>query len=153
MVKLKIKRLYDDAKLPTKGDPTDEGWDVYVHSKEYDDNGNVVYKTGIAMELDKGYFADFRCRSSNAKYDLELTNGVGTIDNGYRGEIMGKFKRLTRYKKFLGILFPIAKFKEYEVGDKFAQLVIHKSVDVELEEATELSKTKRGEGSYGSTGK
>lgn len=149
---MKVKRLYDDAKLPYKGDPDDEGFDLYVHSKTYDNYGNVVYGSGIAIELEEGYFADLRARSSNSKKDLILSNGIGTIDYGYRGEIMAKFKPSARFTPYGWVIHP-SQANQYEIGDRFCQLIIHKREDVVMEEATELSTTQRGEGGYGSTGK
>lgn len=152
MVKMKVKRLYPDASLPFKKNPEDEGWDLFVHSISFDEQGNIVYGTGIAIELDKGYWAEVKCRSSNAKYDLVLTNGTGTIDNPYRGEIMTKFKPTPRCTEMGAVFLPLRP-KTYEIGDRFAQLVIHRSEEVEMEEVDELSETSRGTGGYGSTGR
>ena len=85
-------------------------------------------------------------RSSIARKDLVLSNGVGVIDAGYRGEVMAKFR----------LVDPLLKHEEYhwyDVGDRVAQLVVMKLPDVELEEADELSESERGDGGYGSTGK
>ena len=84
-------------------------------------------------------------RSSNAKYDLLLTNCVGVIDSTYRGEVMFKFRAI---KKRL-----LSKPKTYNVGDRVGQLIIMPYPKVTLREVKELSITKRGEGGYGSTGK
>lgn len=69
-----------------------------------------------------------------------LTNSVGVIDSGYRGEIMAKFKRVTD------------EFDSYQVGDRIAQLIIIPYPEVTFEEVDELSESDRGEGGYGSSG-
>ena len=70
-----------------------------------------------------------------------LTNSLGTIDAGYRGEIMAKMKATTD-------VVPAV----YKEGDRFAQLLILPVPEVQFEEAEELSVSDRGEGGYGSTG-
>ena len=89
----------------------------------------------------QGYFGLAVPRSSNSKKDLLLTNSVGVIDSGYRGEVIAVFKKT----KYLA--------EAYKVGERFAQLVILPYPEIELEEAEELSVTERGTGGYGSTGK
>ena len=80
-------------------------------------------------------------RSSNSKKTLLLTNSAGVIDSGYRGEVTAVFKK-TEYPT-----------KAYEVGERFAQMIILPYPQIELDEAEELSTTERGTGGYGSTGK
>ena len=82
-------------------------------------------------------------RSSNSKTDLYLTNHVGVIDSGYRGEIMFKFR-------------PINGIEDafiYAVGDRVGQLIIIPYPSIEFVETEELSDSDRGDGGFGSTGK
>ena len=93
-------------------------------------------------------------RSSNRKTEAYLTNSVGVIDSGYRGEVMACFKRrdndvFPEHKD----TFIIEHQAPYKVGDRFAQLMIVPYPQIEFEEADELSNTERGAGGYGSTGK
>ena len=81
-MEVKIKKLYEDSILPTKAHITDAGYDLYAHSKSYDDDGNVVYGSGVAMEIPQGYVGLVFPRSSNAKKGLILSNSVGVIDSG-----------------------------------------------------------------------
>lgn len=146
-MKVKIKKLYEDSMLPTKAHATDAGYDLYAHSKSLDDDFNVVYGSGIAMEIPKGYVGLVFPRSSNAKKDLLLSNSVGVIDSGYRGEISFKFKLApSRY-------FTYALSKRYEIGDRIGQIIIMPYPEIEFEEVEELSESERGEGGYGSSGK
>ena len=141
-MKIKVKRLNELAMLPTKAHATDAGFDLYATSKIYDNDGNVVYGCGLAFEIPEGYMGLIFPRSSNAKKSLILSNSVGVIDAGYRGEVTAKFKRLC----------PISQ-GEYAIGERFAQLIVMPIPAVEFEEAEELSESERGVGGYGSSGK
>ena len=141
-MKIKVKRLNELAMLPTKAHATDAGFDLYATIKIYDNDGNVVYGCGLAFEIPEGYMGLVFPRSSNAKKSLILTNSVGVIDSGYRGEVTAKFKRL----------YPISQ-GEYAIGERFAQLIVMPIPAVEFEEAEELSESERGVGGYGSSGK
>ena len=142
---IRFKKLCKEAKTPKYAHKGDAGLDIVATSKNFDKEGNVVYGTGIALQIPKGYVGLIFPRSSNAKYDLLLTNCVGVIDSTYRGEVMFKFKPI---KKRL-----LSKPKTYNVGDRVGQLIIMPYPKVTLREVKELSITKRGEGGYGSTGK
>lgn len=157
-MKLHFKKLTENAVMPKKAHPTDAGFDLVATSRWIDDDGNIVYGTGIAVEIPEGYAGFVFPRSSNSKKDLVLSNSVGIIDSGYRGEIMAKFKGTfynssNRYVKDIpSAIVPIA-VRSYDVGDRIAQLIILPYPEIEFEEAKELSSTDRGEGGYGSTGK
>lgn len=139
-MKVKVKKISESALLPTKAHATDAGYDLYASSKEVDEFGNAVYGTGIAVEIPKGYVGLVFPRSSIYKYALALSNAVGVIDSGYRGEIMAKFRR-TQYCE-----------NEYQLGERIAQLIIIPYPEVEFELATDLSESDRGVGGYGSSG-
>ena len=142
MLKINIKKLVPEAVIPSYAKPGDAGMDLVATSIGIDEYNNTVYGTGIAIEIPDGYVGLIFPRSSNAKTDLYLTNHVGVIDSGYRGEIMFKF-RATR------TTFP----KEYKVGDRVGQIIILPYPQVAFIETDELSSTERGEGGFGSTGK
>ena len=93
-MKVKIKRLSDKAVIPTYAKDGDAGMDLVATSKSYDENGNVVFGTSLAFEIPKGYVGLLFPRSRNAKMDLLLSNSVGVIDSGYRGEVMMKYKKM-----------------------------------------------------------
>lgn len=142
-MKIRFKKLTEKAVMPTKAHATDAGFDLTATSRTIDTAGNFVYGTGIAVEIPEGYMGLVFPRSSIAKYTLLLTNSVGVIDSGYRGEIMAKFcdNKLT------------ARGEVYEVGERIAQLIILPYPAIEFEEVAELSTSDRGVGGYGSTGK
>lgn len=137
-MEIKLKRINDKAIIPTKAHATDAGFDLYATSCHYD-NGVVVYGTGIAVEIPQGYVGLVFPRSSIVNTNLTLSNSVGVIDSGYRGEIMAKFRK--------------GGSTTYKVGDRIAQLIIIPYPEVELEEVDELSESDRGVGGYGSTGR
>lgn len=142
-MQVKIKRLYDNAVLPTKAHSSDAGWDLYAHSRSLD-NKNIVYGTGVAFEIPENYVGLLFPRSSNAKTDLLLSNSVGVLDSGYRGEVLFKFKEVYNHSW---------ETTAYEIGDRIGQLIIIPYPEVEFIEVSELSETDRGCGGYGSSGK
>ena len=88
-VKVKIKKLHPDAVIPSYAKHGDAGMDMYAVSKgELDKYGNMVYHTGLAMEIPRGHVGLIFPRSSVSKTPHMLRNHVGVIDSGYRGEII-----------------------------------------------------------------
>lgn len=138
-IELKIKKLHNEAVIPQYAKAGDAGMDLTATEKSYDANGNTVYNLGIALEIPEGFVGLIFPRSSNSKQDLLLSNSVGVIDSGYRGELMVKYKRIG--------------LTEYDEGDRVAQLVIVELPKVTVIEVQELSSSERGEGGFGSTGK
>jgi len=139
-MKVKIMKLDAGAKIPRYAKSGDAGMDLYAVSQKFDDHGNYVFGTGLAMEIPEGYVGLIFPRSSIAKTSHSLRNAVGVIDSGYRGEIMMKYDINT-------INSPV-----YEVGDRIAQIIILPYPQIEFEEVFELSKTQRGKGGFGSSG-
>lgn len=140
-MKVKIKKVRESAILPTKAHATDAGYDLYADTVTVDEYGNAVYGTGVAMEIPQDHVGLIFPRSSIYKYALALSNAVGVVDSGFRGEIMAKFRR-TQFCQ-----------NEYKLGERIAQIIIIPYPEVEFEEVTELSDSDRGVGGYGSTGK
>ena len=138
---IKIKKLHKNAKMPYRANPTDAGADLVAVSKEHNSEyGTVTMGLGIALEIPKGYVGLLVNRSSC--YKQHFTPQLGVIDSDYRGEIKAIFKNLE-----------LNESECYNIGDRVAQLLI---VPIELATFTEvedLSKTERGIGGFGSTGK
>lgn len=156
---LNFKKLNNKAVVPTKAHSTDAGYDLTAISREYDNYGNVVYHFGLAIEIPEGYAGLIFPRSSVCKKDLTLTNSVGVIDAGYRGEITAKFKVAQRVHGDMKALPDTAIVEKwgtasiYAVGERVAQLIIQKVEDVQWQEVDSLGDSERGTGGYGSTGK
>ena len=149
MLEVKIKKLHKDAVIPKYETFGSVGMDLTAVSKEYDKHGNVVFGTGLAIQIPEGYYADLRPRSSISKYDLVLANSVGTTDSDYRGELILKFKPSV----YFGVNRGDDDGVMYDVGDRIAQLVILPYPKVSFVEVDELSDTERGTGGFGSTNK
>ena len=139
-MKVKVMKLDAGATIPKYAKHGDAGMDLYAVSESFDDHGNYVYGTGLAMEIPEGYVGLIFPRSSISKTAHSLRNAVGVIDSGYRGEIMMKYDIDT-------LNSPV-----YKVGDRIAQIIILPYPQIEFEEAWELSKTQRGKGGFGSSG-
>ena len=139
-MKVKIKKLHENAIIPKYAKSGDAGLDLTAISETWnEDNTIVTYDTGLAIEIPEEYVGLLFPRSSVSKTSLILSNSVGVIDSGYRGTIMCKY----RYPEE-GLV--------YDVGDRIAQLIIIPYPQIEFEEVEELSETERGSGSYGHTG-
>lgn len=145
-MKLRIKRLNENAVLPSYGSEFSAGADLYAvldKSKiEIPPHETVLVHTGLAFEIPEGYVGLVYARSSlGTKRGLAPANKVGVIDSDYRGEVMVS---LHNHSNIL---------QEIDNGERIAQIVIAPFLKVEYEEAEELSDTVRGEGGFGSTGK
>jgi len=152
-----FKRLTDDAVLPTKAHATDSGWDlVAAEDVNVEPVATVVVKTGIAVQLPHGYEATVRPRSGvTAKTKLRVQ--LGTIDNGYGGEIGVIVDNIARdgmdvdYYSMYRCDFEWGAY-QIRKGDRIAQLVITKLPTIEAVEITELGESERGGNGFGSTG-
>jgi len=154
-MKVRIKKLSELAVVPSYAKDGDAGMDLIATSIISDTPTQITYGLGVALEIPKGFVGLVFPRSSIRKTGLQLSNSVGVIDSGYRGELQATFNKL-----FGGeAMYDEMKVKEiqpndfYKVGDRVAQIMIIPHPDIQFEEANELSDTERGEGGFGSTGK
>lgn len=138
-MQVKIKKLHPNAVIPTYAKSGDAGMDLVITEIKEQNPKHISYGFGIAMEIPEGFMGLVFPRSSIRKTDLLLTNAVGVIDSGYRGEIQATFAQLG--------------MERYNVGDRGAQIIILPHPSIEFEEVEELTNTERGEGGFGSTGK
>lgn len=147
-MKVKIKKLVSNAVIPSYAKEGDCGMDLTAVSKTWDEFGNVVYGTGLAFEIPEGYAGFLFPRSSISKFDLSLSNSVGVIDSGYRGEVIFKFKPA------LGFIDDLETYDspQYQIGDRIGQIIILPYPHITFEEVEELSETERGIGGFGHTG-
>ena len=152
---VKIKKLKPNAVIPTYAKDGDAGMDLVATEIIKDTPEQITYGTGIAMEIRDGFVGLVFPRSSIRKTGLQLSNSVGVIDSGYRGELQATFNKL-----FGGeAMYDEMKVKEiqpndfYKVGDRVAQIMIIPHPPIEFDTVDELSDTERGDGGFGSTGK
>ena len=144
MPKIRIKKLNDDAVIPTYGTEFSAGADLYAcidESVAIAPGKTAFIGTGLAMELDCGYVALIYARSGLAcKRGLAPANKVGVVDSDYRGEIKVALHNHSDSEQII------------ESGERIAQMVITPYIKCEFEEADELESTERGAGGFGSTG-
>jgi dUTP pyrophosphatase len=157
-MQVKIKKLVENAVIPSYAKQGDAGLDLTATSKEYDSYGNTVYGTGLAFKIPEGYFGLLIPRSSNSKTDLRLTNSSGILDSGYIGEVMFKYRNDNFSSSSMSIKNDLINgdigfSNEYEVGDRIGQLIILPYPQIEFQEVDDLGETERGDGGFGSSGR
>jgi dUTP pyrophosphatase len=140
-VPVKVKKLDPNAVIPTYSKDGDAGMDLTITDIKENTTFSISYGFGIAMEIPKGYVGLVFPRSSVRNQDLILSNCVGVIDSGYRGELQATFKKTQGLDSI-----------SYNVGERGAQIVILPYPQIRMVESNELSNTERGEGGFGSTG-
>ena len=149
-MKVKVKKLNENAVIPFKTYEKDFCYDVVAVSEEEVAPNVWKYGIGLAFEIDRSdtFFAisdakmsiDFRPRSSVWKTGMVLSNCEGTIDELYRGEVSAVFYHV----------FP--NMERYKVGQRIGQIKIGTTMPIEFVVVDELDETERNSGSYGSTG-
>ena len=144
-MQVRIKKLNELAVIPSYAKAGDAGMDLVATEIINETIDSITFGTGIALEIPEGFVGLVFPRSSIRKTNLILSNSVGVIDSGYRGELQATFKKMQ------GVVSN--NLIEYKVGDRIAQIMIIPHPSIEFEEADELSDTERGEGGFGSTGK
>ncbi|MCA9356112.1 dUTP diphosphatase [Candidatus Nomurabacteria bacterium] len=139
-MQLKVKKLYQDAKLPSYAHSGDVGMDVYsLENKTLAPMEHYIFFLGFAMEFPTGYAAIVKDKSSISKAGLHTMGGV--YDAGYRGEYNVHIVNLSN--------------NEYKIekGDKIAQIILYPIAIAKIKEVNNLSESTRGSGGFGSTGK
>lgn len=157
-MKLQIKKITPEVQTPRRG--TSGAYCLDVQALSVEEPGGkhpntYLVHTGLKIEIKRNIFERIAdaflgrvwclkaySRSSVCNTAQLLSNCVGIIDRDYRGEITAQF-----YK------FPFPKSEPYKEGERCIQIVIECGFLPEIEEVEELTKTIRGEGGYGSTGK
>jgi dUTP pyrophosphatase len=141
---VKIKRLKPNAVIPTYAKEGDAGMDLVATSVISETYTQITYGLGIALEIPNGFVGLVFPRSSIRKTRLQLSNSVGVIDSGYRGELQATFNKITTTLE--------NQKNDYKVGDRVAQIMIIPHPSIDFQEVEYLSNTQRGEGGFGSTG-
>lgn len=145
---IKVKRICEEAKLPTRGSEKAAAYDVYACLPDKNalvtimPHQTMLIGTGLRMAPPEGFYVGVYARSGlSSKEGLRPANCVGVIDEDYRGEYL------------------VAVHNDSEVtrsirhGDRIAQILLQKRYDMDFEEVDELDTTGRGVGGFGSTGK
>lgn len=146
-MKVKIKKLRKNAKIPTRGSDYACGYDAYACLDGYEKisippQSLAKIGLGISLEPEEGYYVGVYARSGlSTKEGLRPANCVGLCDEDYRGEYI------------VALYNDSSETRYIEDGERIAQLVLHKRRDMEFVEVDELEGTKRGAGGFGSTGR
>ncbi|MEA1936788.1 MAG: dUTP diphosphatase [Patescibacteria group bacterium] len=141
MLKVRIQKINEDAKVPNYAHRGDAGMDFYSVEENYllKPGERRVFSTGIRMEIPDGYVGLIWDKSGLAvKYGIKVMAGV--IDSTYRGEVAVALINLGSEEYLV------------EKNAKIAQMLIQKIEEVEIETGEDLNITKRGDGGFGSTG-
>jgi len=143
-MRLAIRRLRDDARLPTRAHDDDAGLDLYsVEAVTLGPGERALVATGIAIELPERHAGLVVPRSGLAiRHGISVVNGPGLIDPGYRGELKVVLLNTDREASFT-----------VEPGDRIAQLVITRVETPDIVEVDELEPSRRGDGGFGSSGR
>lgn len=143
-MKIELKKLNENAVLPSRGSNEAAGYDLYALADqpiEIEPHKTVMVGTGLSLAIPDGYFGGVFARSGMAsKRNLRPANCVGVIDSDYRGELMVPVHNDSEEKKII------------EAKERIAQLIILPYLSVEFDEVEELNETARGESGFGSTG-
>lgn len=150
MIEINIMKLIPEAIIPSYAKEGDAGMDLTATSKFIDDYGCITYGTGIAVAIPEGYVGLLFPRSSVSKNAQSLSNSVGVIDSGYRGEILFKFRPTLRYNT--SDMSNMTILSEYKIGERIGQLIVLPYPKVVFKEVSHLSESDRGDGGFGSTG-
>ena len=139
-----VKKLKENATLPTRGSEYAAGYDLYAAIDEtlvIGPHETQKVGTGLAFDLPNNTFAAIFARSGLAtKEGLRPANCVGVCDSDYRGEYIVALHNDSEEIRYV------------EPGERIAQMVLMPYIPMEFVEVDELTETNRGEGGFGSTG-
>ena len=143
-MRLAVRRLEADARLPSRSYDDDAGFDLYAaEAATVPAGGRASVRTGIALEIPERHAGLVLPRSGlAAKHGIALVNAPGLIDAGYRGEVRVLLLNTDAGKDF-----------EIAVGDRIAQLLVVRVEAPDVVEVDELATRERGEAGFGSSGR
>lgn len=143
MIEVAVRRLRDDAVLPTRAYEGDAGFDlVACEGVQLGPGERAVVPTGLAVEIPEGYAAFVQPRSGlAARHGITVVNSPGLVDSGYRGEVLVVLRNTDSEESFT-----------VEPGMRIAQLVVLQVPEVELTEVDALAESERGARGHGSSG-
>jgi len=137
---LRVKRLHPDAKLPTRAHSVDAGADLYsLESLTVLPGEGAKFSTGIAADIQPGYYLHIHTRSSMSKLGWTVVGGV--VDASYKGELFVMLRNVSN------------KALTVEAGDRIAQIILYPVLIPTIEEVDDIGTSARGVGGFGSSGK
>lgn len=146
-MEVRIKKIYEDAIIPTHGSEYSAGYDLHAYIKnesgviQIAPHRMIKINTGIAISLPHDTFGGIYARSGLAsKRGLRPANCTGIIDSDFTGEII------------IALYNDSDEVQEVKDGERVAQLIIQQYITVDFNEVEDLPHTERGSGGFGSTG-
>ena len=141
-MKVKVKKLIPAAKIPTKATSGSAAYDLYSTQNISIPPGETMsVGTDLSLEIPEGWKGEIYSRSGLAHDGVVVSNAPGKIDSDYRGEIR---VLLHNYGHLDVRIFMFERIAQFEISPVY---------DIEFKESKELSKSERGSGGFGSTGK
>lgn len=139
---VKIKLINENGHIPVRATSESAGFDIYSSEDTVIESGEYkAVSTGFSMEMKSGMEAQIRPRSGlAAKHGITVLNSPGTIDSDYRGEV--KILLINHSRECFNI----------KKGERIAQMIFSKVIDVNIIQSENLNSSVRGEGGFGSTG-
>jgi dUTP pyrophosphatase len=140
---VRTRRLDPSLPLPSYAHPGDAGADLVSRVDVTLAPGQrVLVPTGLAIALPEGYAAFTHPRSGlAARHGITIVNAPGTVDAGYRGELLVNLVNLDPDEPF-----------EVRRGDRIAQLVVQRVAEVDFVDVDSLPESSRGETGHGASG-
>ena len=140
---MKVKVILDHslAKQPFRANEDDTGYDLTAVAIHKETEDYIMYNTGLKVAPAEVVDLQLRARSSIYKTGLVLANSVGTIDSGYRGDLMFCFYKVGK------------NLSPYKIGDRIGQIVCSHFEEIEWEYVMDLDSSDRGDGGFGSSNK
>lgn len=141
-MEIKIKRLYENSIIPTRGSEYAAGYDLYAYEGAIiKPHETAKIGTGVAIQPPKDTFGAVFARSGLAtKQGLRPANCVGVCDYDYTGEYIVALHNDSNEERTV------------EAGERIGQVVFIPYINVSFVEVDELEETERGDGGFGSTG-
>lgn len=137
----KYTKTLDEAIAPQKAHVTDTGYDLCLIKKVKEENGMIMYDTGIAVQPPLGYYFEVVGRSSISKTGYIVANSIGIIDASYTGSLKVALIKVNK------------DAPELELPARLVQLLPRQLVHLDAVEVQDLSGTQRADGGFGSSGK
>lgn len=167
-MKIRIKKIHPDAKIPVRADEFCGGWDVFCTEVIKESDDFYICKLGLKMQPgSQNYKITLVPRSSLTKTKWIQQNSPGLGDYSYTGEYQYRFRAIPETVRavheverimgfesidLVGYEFVYPEFP-FKVGDRIGQIYLEEVIPIEFDEELELIETSRGENGFGSTGK
>jgi deoxyuridine 5'-triphosphate nucleotidohydrolase len=136
----KFTKTLQNAVSPQKAHITDTGYDLCIVEKVKEENGMILYDTGIAVQPPMGYYFELVGRSSISKTGYIVANSIGIIDASYTGSLKVALIKVNK------------DAPDIQLPARIVQLIPRQLIHLDAIEVKDLNDTTRAEGGFGSSG-